>query len=45
MFNTASFNFSRPKNLQKVHVWAGINLQGPTKIYIFEGIMNNVNIL
>jgi len=48
MFNTVSFNFSRPKHPQKVHVWAGISLQGPTKICIFEGIMNAefyVNIL
>ena len=24
----------------KVHVWAGISLKGPTKICIFDGIMD-----
>ena len=30
----------RPKHPIKVHVWAGISLEGPTKICIFEGIMD-----
>jgi len=32
--------FYRPKHPIKVHVWAGISLKGPTKIVIFEGIMD-----
>ena len=24
----------------KVHVWAGISIRGPTKICVFDGIMN-----
>lgn len=32
--------FYRPKHPIKVHVWAGISLQGPTQICIFEGIMD-----
>ena len=30
----------RPKHPLKVHVWAGISLKGPTKIVIFEGMMD-----
>ena len=30
----------RPKHPLKVHVWAGISLKGPTKICIFDGIMD-----
>jgi len=30
----------RPKHPIKVHFWAGISLKGPTKIVIFEGIMD-----
>ena len=30
----------RPKHPLKVHVWAGISLKGPTKIIIFEGMMD-----
>ena len=30
----------RPKHPPKVHVWAGISLHGPTKICIFDGIMD-----
>ena len=30
----------RPKHPLKVHVWAGISKRGPTKIMIFEGIMD-----
>ena len=38
--NWISFCFLlRPKHPTKVHVWAGISLQGPTPICIFEGIM------
>ena len=29
----------KPKHPLKVHVWAGISRQGPTKICIFDGIM------
>ena len=32
--------FDRPKHPTKVHVWAGISLRGPTKICIFDGIMD-----
>ena len=32
--------FYRPKHPLKVHVWAGISLKGPTKICIFEGMMD-----
>ena len=32
--------YYRPKHPPKVHVWAGISLRGPTKICIFDGIMN-----
>ena len=38
----------RPKHPLKVHVWAGISMEGRTAICIFEGIMNKelfVNIL
>ena len=31
---------SRPKHPPKVHVWAGISIKGPTKICIFDGIMD-----
>lgn len=31
----------RPKHPPKVHVWAGISLHGPTKICIFDGIMDD----
>lgn len=31
---------SRPKHPQKVHVWAGISLRGPTKICIFDRTMD-----
>ena len=34
------YNVRRPKHPLKVHVWAGISLRGPTKICIFEGIMD-----
>lgn len=34
------FYFDRPKHPPKVHVWAGISLCGPTKICIFDGIMD-----
>ena len=34
------YNICRPKHPPKVHVWAGISLKGPTKICIFEGIMD-----
>lgn len=30
----------RPKHPVKVHVWAGISMQGATAIYIFTGIMD-----
>ena len=33
-------NFYRPKHPTKVHVWAGISLQGATQICIFDGIMD-----
>lgn len=37
------FNFlCRPKHPQKVHVWAGISIRGPTKICIFDGTMDAV---
>lgn len=32
--------FNRPKHPAKVHVWAGISLRGPTKICIFDGVMD-----
>ena len=37
----------RPKHPLKVHVWAGISIEGRTAICIFEGIItrNSVNIL
>ena len=34
------FPLHRPKHPIKVHVWAGISVQGATGICIFEGIMN-----
>ena len=40
--------FLRAKHPVKVHVWAGISIRGPTKICVFDGIMNAplfVNIL
>ena len=30
----------RPKHPVKVHIWAGISKQGPTRLMIFEGIMD-----
>jgi hypothetical protein len=30
----------RPKHPVKVHVWAGISMQGATPIFIFSGIMD-----
>ena len=35
-----SYNVRRPKHPLKVNVWADISLCGPTKICIFEGIMD-----
>ena len=32
--------YDRPKHPYKVHIWAGISLRGPTKICIFDGIMD-----
>ena len=37
---TYQLYFDRPKHPPKVHVWAGISLCGPTKICIFDGIMD-----
>jgi len=34
-----TYNY-RPKHPPKVHVWAAISLRGPTKVCIFEGIMD-----
>lgn len=31
----------KPKQPQKVHVWAGISRKGATPIFIFEGIMDS----
>lgn len=31
----------KPKHPLKVHVWAGISRRGPTKILVFEGIMES----
>ena len=45
MYNSSVY---RPKHPLKVHVWAGISMEGRTAICIFEGIMNKelfVNIL
>ena len=33
------FTIHRPKHPLKVHVWAGISMQGRTSICIFDGIM------
>ena len=38
--HNVSFILSRPKHPLKVHVWAGISIRGPTKICVFDGIMN-----
>ena len=32
----------RPKHPVKVHVWAGISIEGPTKICIFDGTMDAI---
>ena len=34
------FLLCRAKHPQKVHVWAGISMKGPTKICIFDDIMD-----
>jgi len=40
MLSTSTF--FRAKHPVKVHVWAGISLRGPTKICIFDGVMDAV---
>ena len=41
-YGTTEIFLSRPKHPLKVHVWAGISMRGPTKICIFDGIMDAV---
>ena len=34
------FYYYRPKHPVKIHVWAGISLRGPTRLMLFDGIMD-----